>query len=194
MDRKFVTAFTAGLLLLCLIPHISAIEEEEVDHEYDDASSYKYQQPLSRAAEFLDSSLARNFEEQARLYFQGENFTVNLIPLVICGVILALMAVGAFLIIDLLLNGDNDQETGYGGGSGYGAPATGSGYGAPADTYGAPAPQASYGAAPAPSYSAPAPSPSYAAAPASSYGYLKRTLNTASRVEKALDEAEALYK
>lgn len=138
--------------------------------------------------------MARKFEEQARLYFQGENFTVNLIPLVICGVILALMAVGAFLIIDLLLNGDNDQETGYGGGSGYGAPATGSGYGAPADTYGAPAPQASYGAAPAPSYSAPAPSPSYAAAPASSYGYLKRTLNTASRVEKALDEAEALYK
>ena len=83
------------LLLLCLIPHISAIEEEEVDHEYDDASSYKYQQPLSRAAEFLDSSMARKFEEQARLYFQGENFTVNLIPLVICGVILALMAVGA---------------------------------------------------------------------------------------------------
>ena len=99
----------------------------------------------------------------------------------------------AVLIIDLLLNGDNDQETGYGGGSGYAAPATGYGT-APADSYGAaPAPQASYGAAPAPSYSAPA--PSYGApAPSSSYGYLKRTLNTASRVEKALDEAEALYK
>ena len=61
----------------------------------------------------------------------------------------------AVLIIDLLLNGDNDQDqTGYGGGSGYGAPATG--YSAPAESYGSPAPQASYGAAPAPSYSAPA--------------------------------------
>jgi len=186
MDRKFVTAVTAGLLLLCLVPHIRAIEEEEVDsHEYDDSSSaYDYKAPVSRA---------QTWKDQQRLYFQGENFTVNLIPLVICGVILALMAVGAFLIIDLLLNGDNDQETGYGGGSGYAAPATGYGT-APADSYGAaPAPQASYGAAPAPSYSAPA--PSYGApAPSSSYGYLKRTLNTASRVEKALDEAEALYK
>merc|ERR1719507_1468358 len=95
----------------------------------------------------LTVSRAESWKDQQRLYFQGENFTVNLIPLVICGVILALMAVGAFLIIDLLLNGDNDQETGYGGGSGYAAPAAS--YGA------APAPQASYGAAPAPSYSAP---------------------------------------
>ena len=99
----------------------------------------------------------------------------------------------AVLIIDLLLNGNDDQETGYGGGSGYGAPATGYGATAPADSYGAAPAQASYGAAPAPSYSAPAPAPSYGA-PSSSYGYLKRTLNTASRVEKALDEAEALYK
>jgi hypothetical protein len=39
--------------------------------------------------------VGRSYKEQQRLYFQGENFTVNLIPLVICGVILALMAVGA---------------------------------------------------------------------------------------------------
>ena len=92
----------------------------------------------------------------------------------------------AVLILDLLLNGD-DQDTGYGGGSGYGAP---TGYSAPAESYGSPAP--SYGA-PAPSYGAPAAAPTYAA-PSSSYGYLKRTLNTANRVEKAIDEAEELYK
>ena len=74
------------LLLLCLIPHINAIEEEEVDHEYEDSSSYDYKAPVSRA---------ESWKDQQRLYFQGENFTVNLIPLVICGVILALMAVGA---------------------------------------------------------------------------------------------------
>ena len=72
------------LLLLCLIPHISAIEaEEEVEHHED---TYEYKAPVSRAASWRD---------QQRLYFQGDNFTVNLIPLVICGVILALMAVGA---------------------------------------------------------------------------------------------------
>ena len=62
------------------------------------------------------------------------------------------------------------------------------------DSYGAaPAPQ-SYAPA-APSYSAPAPAPSYSQ-PSSGYnsGYLKRTLNTANRVEKALEEAQALYK
>jgi len=189
MDRKFVTAVTAGLLLLCLVPHIRAIEAEEDVHE-DSSSNYEYKAPVSRAESWRD---------QQRLYFQGDNFTVNLIPLVICGVILALMAVGAFLIIDLLLNGDQDDNESYGGGTGYGAPTTGyeqpsTGYGVQ-DSYGAaPAPQ-SYAAAPAPSYSAPAPAPSYSQ-PSSGYnsGYLKRTLNTAGRVEKALEEAQALYK
>lgn len=169
MARQIVTVIMAGLLVLCLIPHIRAEEDSEYSEEYN------YDKP------------AVSHKEQQRLYFQGENFTVNLIPLVICGVILALMAVGAFLILDLLLNGDQ-EETGYGApSSGYGAPAP-TGYSAPADSYGAPAP--SYGA-PAPTYQAAA--PSYAA-PSSSYGYLKRTLNTANRVEKALDEAEQIYK
>ena len=105
----------------------------------------------------------------------------------------------AVLIIDLLLNGDQDDNESYGGGTGYGAPTTGyeqpsTGYGVQ-DSYGAaPAPQ-SYAAAPAPSYSAPAPAPSYSQ-PSSGYnsGYLKRILNTAGRVEKALEEAQALYK
>ena len=75
------------LLLLCLIPHIRAIEaEEEVEKDYDSSSSYEYKAPVSRA---------ESWKNQQRLYFQGDNFTVNLIPLVICGVILALMAVGA---------------------------------------------------------------------------------------------------
>ena len=72
------------LLLLCLVPHIRAIEAEEDAHE--DSSSYEYKAPVSRA---------ESWKNQQRLYFQGDNFTVNLIPLVICGVILALMAVGA---------------------------------------------------------------------------------------------------
>ena len=68
------------LLLLCLVPHIRAIEEEDVDND-----NYAYSKPVAKSS----------WRDQQRLYFQGENFTVNLIPLVICGVILALMAVGA---------------------------------------------------------------------------------------------------
>ena len=79
------------LLLLCLVPHIRAIEAEEDVHE-DSSSNYDYKAPVSRAESWRD---------QQRLYFQGDNFTVNLIPLVICGVILALMAVGACEYITL---------------------------------------------------------------------------------------------
>ena len=68
------------LLLLCLVPHSRAIEEEDVDND-----NYAYSKPVAKSS----------WRDQQRLYFQGENFTVNLIPLVICGVILALMAVGA---------------------------------------------------------------------------------------------------
>jgi hypothetical protein len=173
MSRQLVTIVMAGLLVLCILPSIRAEEEASFSSEGDEA--YKYAAPVSH-------------KDQQRLYFQGENFTINLIPLVICGVILALMAVGAFLIIDLLMNGDDNQTESYGGGSGYGAP---TGYSAPAESYGAPA-QASY-AAPAAQQSYAAPAPSYGA-PSSSYGYLKRTLNTANRVEKAVEEHDQLYK
>ena len=86
----------------------------------------------------------------------------------------------AVLIIDLLLNGDQDDNESYGGGTGYGAPTTG--YEQPSTGYGV---QDSYGAAPAPQSYAPAapaqlaypavpanvPAQSYApAAPTASYG------------------------
>jgi hypothetical protein len=177
MAKQIISIVMAGLLVLCLLPASIRAEDSSVESSDDYNEEYNYAKPVGRS-----------YKEQQRLYFQGENFTVNLIPLVICGVILALMAVGAFLIIDLLLNGD-DASTDSGYGSGYGAPAP-TGYSAPADSYGAPA--QSYGA-PAPSYAAPAATPSYAA-PSSSYGYLKRTLNTASRVEKALEDTAELYK
>ncbi len=70
------------LLVLCLIPSIRAVEAESSEEYQDDM--YDYAKPIGKS-----------YKEQQRLYFQGDNFTVNLIPLVICGVILALMAVGA---------------------------------------------------------------------------------------------------
>ena len=85
------------LLLLCLVPHIRAIEAEEDAVHEDSSSSYEYKAPVSRAESWRD---------QQRLYFQGDNFTVNLIPLVICGVILALMAVGACEYYYIVIPGD----------------------------------------------------------------------------------------
>ena len=81
--------------------------------------------------------------------------------------------------------------------TGYGAPATGySGYdpstSAPAPSYGSGG-GSGYGAPPL-GYD-PSGYDSGYSAPSSSYGNLKRSLNTANRVEKAaLKDAEALYK
>ena len=72
--------------------------------------------------------------------------------------ILSLSPCLAVLIIDLLLNGDQDDNESYGGGTGYGAPTTG--YEQPSTGYGV---QDSYGAAPAPQSYAAAPAPSYRA-------------------------------
>merc|ERR1712127_522326 len=84
-------------------------------------------------------------QETARIFFTSSNVTVNLIPALLAG-LLGLLLLG-LIGLPLLGGGGEAASTGYGGGSGYGAPAAS--YGAP--SYAEP----SY-AAPASGYDAPA--------------------------------------
>merc|ERR1711874_455826 len=122
-------------------------------------------------------------QETARLYFEGEDVTINLIwsALVVGALVLLLKPLFGIPLLDNILGamtGGHGHSPSYGGGvsSGYGAPDAG--YGAPSAGYGAPdagygAPDAGYGA-PSDSYDTP---DSGYSAPQSGYSRGRRSVS-----------------
>merc|ERR1711874_87884 len=129
-------------------------------------------------------------QETARLYFEGEDVTINLIwsALVVGALVLLLKPLFGIPLLDNILGamtGGHGHSPSHGGGvsSGYGAPDAGygapsAGYGAPSAGYGAPdagygAPDAGYGA-PSDSYDTP---DSGYSAPQSGYSRGRRSVS-----------------
>jgi len=73
-----------------------------------------------------DPKFQENVEETARIFFQGTNFTVNLIPALAIG-LLGLLLLAPLLGIPLLDIFSSMSSSIVGGAGGYGAPATGYG-------------------------------------------------------------------
>merc|ERR1711874_939412 len=135
-------------------------------------------------------------QETARLYFEGEDVTINLIwsALVVGALVLLLKPLFGIPLLDNILGamtGGHGHSPSYGGGvsSGYGAPDAG--YGAPAAGYGAP--DAGYGA-PSDSYDTP---DSGYSAPQSGYSRGRRSVSLSEdqkslyNILKPLSEVEA---
>merc|ERR1712062_279426 len=80
-----------------------------------------------------EPELREKVEDTARIYFNGDGTTVNLIPSIIIGLLL-LIGLLKLLGLPILASFGLDGIAGSGGGSGYGAPS--GDYGAPSAGYG----------------------------------------------------------